>query len=49
MGVKTVVRLNNKTYDSSGFTKEGIKHFDLIFTDGTAPNGDVVQKFLDIA
>jgi cell division cycle 14 len=21
----------------------------LIFTDGTAPNGDVVQKFLDIA
>jgi len=49
MGVKAVVRLNNKTYDSAGFTKEGIDHYDLIFTDGTAPSSDVVQKFLDIA
>ena len=43
-----VIRLNNKTYDASGFTKEGIKHHDLIFTDGTAPEPAIVDKFLDL-
>jgi hypothetical protein len=38
LGVKVVVRLNNKTYDAKVFTKEGIRHEDLIFTDGTAPS-----------
>lgn len=46
MGVKMVIRLNNKTYDSSGFTNNGIKHHDLIFTDGTAPDPAIVDKFL---
>ena len=27
MGVTSVIRLNTKTYDSSGFLTEGIKHF----------------------
>ena len=48
MGVKMVIRLNNKTYDASGFTKEGIKHHDLIFTDGTAPDNAIVDKFLQL-
>jgi len=48
MGVKMVIRLNNKTYEASGFTKEGIKHQDLIFTDGTAPNRDIVDRFLSL-
>jgi hypothetical protein len=26
LGVTAVVRLNNKTYESSGFTNNGIKH-----------------------
>ncbi len=43
-----VIRLNNKTYDATGFTKEGIKHHDLIFTDGTAPDAPIVDKFLDL-
>lgn len=38
LGVTMVIRLNNKTYDASGFTKNGIKHHDMIFPDGTAPN-----------
>ena len=37
LGVKVVIRLNNKTYDPSDFIKGNIKHHDLIFTDGTAP------------
>ena len=48
MGVTLVVRLNNKTYDANGFTKEGIKHEDLIFTDGTAPDSEIVDRFLKI-
>jgi len=41
-----VIRLNNKTYDASGFTENGIKHHDLFFTDGTAPSLDIVGQFL---
>ena len=47
--VGMVIRLNTKTYEASGFTKEGIKHTDLFFTDGTTPNSDIVQKFLEIS
>jgi cell division cycle 14 len=44
-----VLRLNNKTYDAAGFTNNGIKHYDLFFTDGTAPSLEIVDKFLNIA
>ncbi len=43
-----VIRLNNHTYEAKGFTKEGIKHHDLIFPDGTPPPIDIVDKFLSI-
>ena len=43
-----VIRLNNKTYDASGFTNNGIKHHDLFFTDGTAPSQSIVEEFLEI-
>ena len=46
--VDTVIRLNSKTYEASGFTKEGIKHSDMYFTDGTTPSSEIVQKFLDL-
>lgn len=48
LGVTMVIRLNNHTYDANGFIKEGIKHHDLIFPDGTPPPLDVVDKFLEI-
>ena len=43
-----VIRLNNKTYEASGFTNNGIKQHDLFFTDGTAPSLSIVDQFLDI-
>lgn len=43
-----VIRLNNKTYEASGFTNNGIKQQDMFFTDGTAPSIEIVNKFLDI-
>ena len=35
--VGLVIRLNNKTYDATRFTKNGIKHTDIYFTDGSCP------------
>lgn len=43
-----VIRLNNKTYDASGFTNNGVKHNDLFFTDGTAPSVAIVEQFLEM-
>lgn len=49
LGVATVVRLNNKTYDSERFVKLGIKHHDLYFLDGSCPSEAIVRRFLQIA
>ena len=43
-----VIRLNNKTYEASGFTNNGVKHHDMFFTDGTAPSVEICNKFLDV-
>ena len=48
LGVTLVVRLNKPQYDKNRFLKRGIKHVDLIFTDGTPPPDEITQKFLDI-
>ena len=37
LGIKHVIRLNTKEYDSSKFIKAGINHTDLYFLDGTPP------------
>lgn len=49
LGVTTVVRLNNQTYNSNDFKEQGIKHHELFFTDGTCPPKEIVEKFLEIA
>ena len=49
LGVTSVVRLNNKTYEASGFTNNGIKVHELFFTDGTAPSVEIVDKFLELS
>ena len=36
LGVNLVVRLNKPQYDKTKFTKQGIKHADLYFIDGSA-------------
>ncbi len=35
--VNVVIRLNKATYDKEKFIKNGIKHIDLFFEDGTTP------------
>lgn len=35
--ISTVVRLNNAVYDRERFVKNGVKHVDLFFEDGTTP------------
>jgi len=48
LGVTTVIRLNNKQYDKERFTKNGIKHHDLYFLDGSCPSNDIIRNFLNI-
>jgi len=48
VGVTMVIRLNNKQYDEQRFIKNGIKHKDLYFTDGSCPSDDIIQEFLKI-
>ena len=49
LGINTVVRLNNKTYDSNDFVKNGIRHQELYFPDGSVPSMEIVRKFLLLA
>ena len=49
LGISTVVRLNNKTYDCNDFIKNGIKHQELYFADGSVPSMDIVHKFIHLA
>jgi cell division cycle 14 len=46
MGVTMVVRLNKPQYDKKKFTKNGIKHLDLYFLDGSTPPDNIVDQFL---
>ena len=47
-GVTMVIRLNKKTYEANRFTKNGIKHEDIYFLDGSTPTNDKVLKFLEL-
>ncbi|KAF5280135.1 hypothetical protein FQA39_LY18137 [Lamprigera yunnana] len=47
--IKTVIRLNNKVYDASAFTKAGIDHHELFFPDGTIPAKQVLLTFLHLS
>jgi cell division cycle 14 len=49
IGVTSVVRLNNKTYEAERFTRNGIKHYDLYFLDGSVPSDQIISDFLKIA
>lgn len=47
--VGLVVRLNSELYSPSYFTALGIKHYDMIFDDGTCPPLSLVRKFIKLA
>lgn len=46
LGILLVIRLNSNEYDSSDFTREGIRHADLQFPDGSCPSPDIMERFL---
>ena len=46
IGVNMVIRLNNPTYDKSHFVKNGIKHLDMHFADGSTPSEQIVERFM---
>jgi cell division cycle 14 len=47
--INVVVRLNNVTYDREKFIKNGIKHVDMYFLDGSTPPDNIVEEFLDLS
>lgn len=49
MKVTAVVRLNNPQYEGSKFKQLGINHYDLEFEDGSCPDEEKWQKFIEIA
>lgn len=47
-GIKTVIRLNKpNTYNANDFTKNGINHHCMYFVDGTTPDLDLADKFVE--
>lgn len=48
LNVTDVVRLNNKTYEAERFVRQGLKHWDLYFLDGSVPHESIVQDFIGI-
>jgi protein-tyrosine phosphatase len=48
LGIKTIIRLNHRTYSADKFRKLGFKHYDLFFHDGACPSEDLLRKFLFI-
>jgi cell division cycle 14 len=48
MGVDTIVRLNNRTYDEAAFTDAGFRHIEMFFPDGTCPPDPVLEHFLEL-
>lgn len=47
--VTHVVRLNEPKYDASKFSKNGIKHSDLFFIDGSVPPQAIEKRFIKLA
>jgi len=41
-----VIRLNNAQYEKDRFTKNGIKHRDIYFLDGSCPKDDLIDEFI---
>lgn len=46
--VTAIVRLSNATYDSTKFKKNGIRHYELFYPDGSIPDESIIQRFFDI-
>jgi cell division cycle 14 len=47
-GITAVIRLNQKTYDGERFRRNGVKLYELHFSDGGCPSDFLIQKFHEI-
>lgn len=47
-GVQAVVRLNDRLYDESKLQRQGIKHRDIFFEDGSCPFDEHIDSFLEL-
>ena len=47
-GVSDVIRLSAPSYDAKVFTRVGINHHHLFYTDGTTPPPHILKKFMEI-
>lgn len=48
MHINHIIRLCNKMYDEKVFIKEGFRHTDLFFVDGTVPPPEIRDRFLNL-
>lgn len=48
-GVTCIVRLNSPSYKAEGFTENGIRHYDIVFKDGSTPAEDKYLRFIEVA
>jgi cell division cycle 14 len=48
LGIDTIVRLNNRTYDEAAFTDAGFRHIEMFFPDGTCPPDSILDRFLEL-
>jgi cell division cycle 14 len=46
--IKTIIRLNNRTYEKKPFVDAGIEHIELYFPDGSNPPDMILKRFLEI-
>jgi cell division cycle 14 len=49
MKVTAVVRLNNPQYDGQKFKQAGINHYPIEYEDGSCPDEDKWEKFIEVA
>lgn len=47
-GTTTIIRLNDKAYQKSRFTKHGFSFHDMYYPDGTTPKQALLLKFLEV-
>jgi cell division cycle 14 len=48
LGITTIVRLNNQTYDENIFNAAGFRFAELFFPDGTCPPEPILARFLEL-
>jgi cell division cycle 14 len=48
LGIDTIIRLNNKTYEEEVFKTAGFTHIDMYFPDGACPPDSILLQFLEI-